>query len=103
VPSHVVPSLTVDTEHNDVYSAYNKPGAVMYWLRVSSTLSGAYPNRLMSRHAVLTSLKVIAIFCHYYICISSTAPQRRADWSHVGFTLHALKTHAMSQHALQRS
>ena len=34
VPSHVVPSLTVDKEHNDVYSAYNKPGAVMYWLRV---------------------------------------------------------------------
>ncbi|KAL3136783.1 hypothetical protein ABBQ38_005497 [Trebouxia sp. C0009 RCD-2024] len=33
VPSHVVPSLTVDKEHNDVYSAYNKPGAVMYWLR----------------------------------------------------------------------
>lgn len=35
VPSHVVPSLTQDREHNDVYSAYNKPGAVMYWLRVS--------------------------------------------------------------------
>lgn len=35
VPSHVVPSLTVDKEHNDVYSAYNKPGAVMYWLQVS--------------------------------------------------------------------
>lgn len=34
VPSHVVPSLTIDKEHNDVYSAYNKPGAVMYWLRV---------------------------------------------------------------------
>lgn len=33
VPSHVVPSLTVDREHDDVYSAYNKPGAVMYWLR----------------------------------------------------------------------
>lgn len=33
VPSHVVPSLTVDKEHNDVYSAYNKPGAVMYWLQ----------------------------------------------------------------------
>ena len=36
VPSHVVPSLTIDKEHNDVYSAYNKPGAVMYWLRVCS-------------------------------------------------------------------
>lgn len=35
VPSHVVPSLTVDAVHNDVYSAYNKPGAVMYWLQVS--------------------------------------------------------------------
>ena len=35
VPSHIVPSLTQDREHNDVYSAYNKPGAVMYWLRVS--------------------------------------------------------------------
>ena len=37
VPSHVVPSLTVDKEHNDVYSAYNKPGAVMYWFQVSLT------------------------------------------------------------------
>ena len=36
VPSHVVPSLTIDKEHNDVYSAYNKPGAVMYWLQVCS-------------------------------------------------------------------
>lgn len=35
MPSHIVPSLTQDKEHNDVYSAYNKPGAVMYWLRVS--------------------------------------------------------------------
>lgn len=33
MPSHTVPSLTQDKEHNDVYSAYNKPGAVMYWLR----------------------------------------------------------------------
>ncbi|KAL0035276.1 hypothetical protein WJX79_009858 [Trebouxia sp. C0005] len=33
MPSHIVPSLTQDKEHNDVYSAYNKPGAVMYWLR----------------------------------------------------------------------
>lgn len=37
MPSHIVPSLTQDKEHNDVYSAYNKPGAVMYWLRVSHT------------------------------------------------------------------
>lgn len=36
VPTHVVPSLTMDPnkEHNDHYSAYNKPGAVLFWLRV---------------------------------------------------------------------
>ena len=36
VPTHVVPSLTRDPNprHNDHYSAYNKPGAVLYWLRV---------------------------------------------------------------------
>jgi hypothetical protein len=36
VPTHVVPSLTMDpnTEHNDHYSAYNKPGAVLFWLQV---------------------------------------------------------------------
>ena len=42
VPTHVVPSLTRDPnpQHNDHYSAYNKPGAVLYWLRVSRTLPG---------------------------------------------------------------
>lgn len=37
VTTHVVPSLTMDPnkERNDHYSAYNKPGAVMYWLQVS--------------------------------------------------------------------
>ena len=35
VPSIRVESLTEDPEHNDVYSAYNKPGAVLFWLRVS--------------------------------------------------------------------
>ena len=35
VPSIRVKSLTEDPEHNDVYSAYNKPGAVLFWLRVS--------------------------------------------------------------------
>ena len=41
VTTHVVPSLTLDPnqEHNDHYSAYNKPGAVMYWLQVSQGLS----------------------------------------------------------------
>lgn len=36
VTTHVVPSLTLDPnkEHNDHYSAYNKPGAVMFWLQV---------------------------------------------------------------------
>ena len=36
VPTHVVPSLTMDPnkEHNDHYSAYNKPGAVLFWLQV---------------------------------------------------------------------
>ncbi|BDA42986.1 Peptidyl serine alpha-galactosyltransferase [Coccomyxa sp. Obi] len=35
VPTHVVPSLTIDPnkEHNDHYSAYNKPGAVLFWLQ----------------------------------------------------------------------
>ncbi|EIE24386.1 hypothetical protein COCSUDRAFT_40799 [Coccomyxa subellipsoidea C-169] len=35
VPTHVVPSLTMDPnkEHNDHYSAYNKPGAVLFWLQ----------------------------------------------------------------------
>ena len=44
MPSHIVPSLTHDTEHNDVYSAYNKPGAVMYWLRVSLFTLTSYLN-----------------------------------------------------------
>ena len=35
VPSIRVESLTEDPEHNDIYSAYNKPGAVVFWLRVS--------------------------------------------------------------------
>ena len=41
VPTHVVPSLTTDPnpQHNDHYSAYNKPGAVLYWLRVGRALS----------------------------------------------------------------
>ena len=41
VTTHVVPSLTLDPnqEHNDHYSAYNKPGAVMFWLQVSQGLS----------------------------------------------------------------
>ena len=36
VTTHVVPSLTIDPnkEHNDHYSAYNKPGAVYFWLQV---------------------------------------------------------------------
>ena len=40
MPTHVVPSLTRDPnpEHNDHYSAYNKPGAVLYWLRVRGPL-----------------------------------------------------------------
>ena len=40
VPTHVVPSLTRDPNlrHNDHYSAYNKPGAVLYWLRVRRRL-----------------------------------------------------------------
>ncbi|CAL5222328.1 g4674 [Coccomyxa viridis] len=35
VTTHVVPSLTIDPnkEHNDHYSAYNKPGAVYFWLQ----------------------------------------------------------------------
>ena len=43
VTTHVVPSLTLDPnpEHNDHYSAYNKPGAVMYWLQVSQGLSNS--------------------------------------------------------------
>lgn len=49
VPSHVVPSLTVDKEHNDVYSAYNKPGAVMYWLRVCPLLTCIWHPRLASQ------------------------------------------------------
>ncbi|KAK9819905.1 hypothetical protein WJX72_003823 [[Myrmecia] bisecta] len=32
VPTHVAPSLTQDPAHNDVYSAYNKPGAVKHWI-----------------------------------------------------------------------
>ena len=41
VTTHVVPSLTLDPnqEHSDHYSAYNKPGAVMFWLQVSQGLS----------------------------------------------------------------
>ena len=50
MPSHVVPSLTVDEEHNDVYSAYNKPGAVMYWLRVSC--SAGHIVESLHRHCI---------------------------------------------------
>lgn len=39
VPTHIAPSLTIDTEHNDVYSAYNKPGAVLHWLQVKPVFS----------------------------------------------------------------
>ena len=41
VTTHVVPSLTLDPnqEHSDHYSAYNKPGAVMFWLQVGQGLS----------------------------------------------------------------
>ena len=35
VATHVAPSLTVDTAMNDIYSAYNKPGAVLHWLEVT--------------------------------------------------------------------
>lgn len=34
VRTHVVPSLTINKEHDDVYSAYNKPGAVLRWIEV---------------------------------------------------------------------
>lgn len=34
VRTHVVPSLTINKEHDDVYSAYNKPGAVLQWIQV---------------------------------------------------------------------
>ena len=41
VTTHVVPSLTIDPnkEHNDHYSAYNKPGAVYFWLQVIDSIS----------------------------------------------------------------
>ena len=35
VANHIAPSLTIDSAHDDVYSAYNKPGAVLHWLEVS--------------------------------------------------------------------
>ena len=47
MPTHVVPSLTRDPNiaHNDHYSAYNKPGAVLYWLRVSARALLKRPGR----------------------------------------------------------
>ena len=35
VANHIAPSLTIDSANDDVYSAYNKPGAVLHWLEVS--------------------------------------------------------------------
>ncbi|KAK9863378.1 hypothetical protein WJX84_005251 [Apatococcus fuscideae] len=35
VATHVAPSLTIDSKMNDVYSAYNKPGAVLHWLETT--------------------------------------------------------------------
>ena len=34
VPTFVVPDVEFDEEHNDRYTAYNKPFAVAAWLRV---------------------------------------------------------------------
>lgn len=34
MPTFVAPSFKADPEHNDDYSAYNKPGAIMAWLTV---------------------------------------------------------------------
>ena len=45
VTTHVVPSLTIDPnkEHNDHYSAYNKPGAVYFWLQVLPRIACKLP------------------------------------------------------------
>lgn len=36
VPTFVVPDVEYDEEHEDHYTAYNKPFAVAAWLRVSA-------------------------------------------------------------------
>ena len=53
VPSIRAESLTEDPEHNDVYSAYNKPGAVLFWLRVSHRLPPACLGSLILPAAAL--------------------------------------------------
>ncbi len=34
VNTYVAPSFAKDSEHNDNYPPYNKPGAITHWLRV---------------------------------------------------------------------
>lgn len=59
VPSHVVPSLTIDAEHNDVYSAYNKPGAVMYWLQVRCMLSANQKAHEQKQHTCMRTAALL--------------------------------------------
>lgn len=68
VPSHVVPSLTVDKEHNDVYSAYNKPGAVMYWLRVCPLLTCIWHPRLASQTKLSCTDRLQPHLAHKHAC-----------------------------------
>lgn len=35
VNTYIAPSFAKDSEHNDDYPPYNKPGAITHWLRVS--------------------------------------------------------------------
>lgn len=85
VPSHVVPSLTVDKEHNDVYSAYNKPGAVMYWLRVRP---------ISSLHVSWQHL-----FHQGQSCLAQSRLQQLEAFLHVVQALHTL--HTLSCHPSQ--
>jgi NET1-associated nuclear protein 1 (U3 small nucleolar RNA-associated protein 17) len=44
MPTFVAPSFGDDPEHDDEYSAYNKPGAIMAWLEVCHFLPFQWPS-----------------------------------------------------------
>ncbi len=63
VPTFVVPDVEFDEEHQDHYTAYNKPFAVSAWLRVRPrtrplVLSADFPYNFWGMHTHVSTVHV---------------------------------------------